>query len=136
MPFVRAFEPRWIVLENVTGMQRWDGFEELIEELEKHYHLHTQVLNSANFGVPQTRKRLFVMGDRERMPEKVIGDVAHRHAAVILDGSSEWKSKPAFGGRLSENTLARVNRGIVELGERKDFLVVYYVHGPFRSLTA
>lgn len=145
MPFIRAFEPRWVVLENVTGMQRWEGFEELFQELEKYYHLRVQVLNSANFGVPQTRKRLFVIGDRDREPEKVVGEKSHKHASMILDGGSEWRSKPVFGGRLSENTLARINRGISELGERKDFLVVYYgsdraggwqpLDRPIRTLT-
>lgn len=145
MPFVRAYEPRWIVIENVSGMRRWDGFDELIGELGKHYKLRMQMLDAADFGVPQVRKRLFVMGDRERKPDLVVGRRRRQHALSILDGVSDWKSKPAFGGRLSENTIARLNRGIDKLGKGKDFLVVYYgsdraggwqpLDRPLRTLT-
>ena len=145
MPFVRELEPRWVVLENVSGMKRWDGFQELMEELSLHYHLRTQMLDAADFGVPQTRKRLFIMGDRQRKPAKIVGAGGCVTAAEILDNPSQWKAKELFGGRLAENTMARVARGIKELGYQRDFLVVYYgsdraggwqpLERPLRTLT-
>lgn len=145
MPFVRELEPRWVVLENVSGMKRWDGFQELMEELSLHYHLRTQMLDAADFGVPQTRKRLFIMGDRLRKPAKIVGAGDCGTAAEILDDASEWRAKNLFGGRLAENTMARVARGIKDLGEQRDFLVVYYgsdraggwqpLDRPLRTLT-
>lgn len=145
MPFVRELEPRWVVLENVSGMKRWDGFQELMEELSLHYHLRTQMLDAADFGVPQTRKRLFIMGDRLRKPTKIVGAGDSLTAVEILDEVSEWRAKDLFGGRLAENTMARVARGIKELGEQQDFLVVYYgsdraggwqaLDRPLRTLT-
>ncbi len=145
MPFVRELEPRWVVLENVSGMKRWDGFHELMEELSLHYHLRTQMLDAADFGVPQTRKRLFIMGDRLKKPGKVVGTGNCTMAVEILDDASEWRAKDLFGGRLAENTMARVARGIKELGEQQDFLVVYYgsdraggwqpLDRPLRTLT-
>ena len=145
MPFVRAYKPRWIVLENVSGMKRWDGYAELIEELEQHYHLRVQLLDASDFGVPQTRKRLFILGDRERRPSKVVGDALRRPTSMILDSATSWKSKPVFGGRLAANTLARIELGIETEGLGKDFLVVYYgsdraggwqpLDRPIRTLT-
>jgi DNA (cytosine-5)-methyltransferase 1 len=145
MPFVRELEPRWVVLENVSGMKRWDGFQDLMEELSLYYHLRTQMLDAADFGVPQTRKRLFIMGDRLRKPAKIVGAGDGSTAVEILDDVSEWKAKDLFGGRLAENTMARVARGIKELGEQQDFLVVYYgsdraggwqtLDRPLRTLT-
>lgn len=145
MPFVRELEPRWVVLENVSGMKRWDGFQELMEELSLHYNLRTQLLDAAHFGVPQTRKRLFIMGDRLRKPAKVVGSAKMVTAAEILDDATAWRAKTLFGGRLAENTMARVARGIQELGEQRDFLVVYYgsdraggwqpLERPLRTLT-
>jgi DNA (cytosine-5)-methyltransferase 1 len=145
MPFVRAYKPRWIVLENVSGMKRWDGYRELIEELTEHYHLRIQLLDAADFGVPQNRKRLFILGDRERRPDKVMGTATRRDAASILDAHAAWRSKPAFGGRLAESTIARINRGIEARGSGEDFLVVYYgsdraggwqaLDRPIRTLT-
>lgn len=145
MPFVRAYKPRWVVLENVSGMRRWDGYQELMEELGEHYHLRVQMLDASDFGVPQTRKRLFILGDRLRKPAKVIGNQASRDASIILDDPAAWRSKPIFEGRLAESTIARVNRGIKELGNQRDFLVVYYgsdraggwqaLDRPLRTLT-
>ncbi|GBR54984.1 DNA cytosine methyltransferase [Gluconobacter sphaericus] len=145
MPFVRKYEPRWIVLENVSGMRRWDGYKELINELSEHYHLRVQMLDAANFGVPQTRKRLFILGDRLRKPAKILPTESCSQASVILDEPYAWKARPVFGGHLSENTIARVNRGMSELGKGKDFLVVYYgsdraggwqpLDRPIRTLT-
>ena len=145
LPFVRAYKPRWIVLENVSGMKRWDGYRELIEELSEHYHLRVQLLDAADFGVPQTRKRLFILGDRERRPPKVVGTSSRHETSVILDAADIWKSKPVFGGRLAANTLARIELGIENQGRGTDFLVVYYgsdraggwqpLDRPIRTLT-
>jgi DNA (cytosine-5)-methyltransferase 1 len=132
-------------MENVSGMRRWAGYRELIEELSPHYHLRTQMLDAASFGVPQTRKRLFIVGDRVRRPAMIVGSRACRNAAAILDGPSVWAARPLFDGRLSVNTIERVKRGMAGLGERRDFLVVYYgsdraggwqpLNRPIRTLT-
>ena len=145
MPFVRAYEPRWIVLENVSGMRRWDGYKDLIDELGEHYHLRVQMLDAANFGVPQTRKRLFILGDRLRKPAKILAGRPCSDVATILDDSSAWKARPVSDGHLSENTIARIGRGMAELGKGEDFLVVYYgsdraggwqpLDRPIRTLT-
>ncbi len=145
MPFVRAYKPRWIVLENVSGMKRWAGYKELLSELGEHYHLRIQMLDATNFGVPQTRKRLFILGDRLRKPDKVLGRKQFPEATTILDNPSSWKARPLSDGHLSDNTIARINRGMMELGERTDFLVVYYgsdraggwqpLDRPIRTLT-
>lgn len=146
MRFIRELKPRWIVLENVTAMRNWRGYEELIEALSEEYHLTIQPLDASDFGVPQTRRRLFIMGDRERKPSKVMPRAGGRlSAATILDEAERWKTTPAFSERRAEATAARINRGIAELGRGKDFLVVYYstdaaggwqpLDRPLRTLT-
>ena len=69
--YARTYKPRWIVLENVTNMRRWDGYDPLIEELEREYFVRPQVINASDFGVAQTRRRLYLICDRERMPDEV-----------------------------------------------------------------
>jgi DNA (cytosine-5)-methyltransferase 1 len=70
--FVRlviALKPKAFLMENVPGMLAGDFaavLEGAIERLAKHYRITTpiQKLNAANFGVPQKRERLFVIGAR------------------------------------------------------------------------
>jgi DNA (cytosine-5)-methyltransferase 1 len=70
---VRAIRPKLFVLENVKGMVNWEGgivlkeIERLFEEplpTGERYSVQHKVLNAANFGVPQNRERVFVVGNR------------------------------------------------------------------------
>ena len=58
--------PRCFVLENVKGLLSHDGgqtFRIIIETLDGlGYDLQWQVLNSKDFGVPQNRERVFIVG--------------------------------------------------------------------------
>lgn len=57
--------PRVVVLENVRNLRTHDGGRTLatiINTLENiGYHTQHEVLNSSNFGVPQTRNRIFIV---------------------------------------------------------------------------
>lgn len=55
--FARVLRPRWIVVENVVGMRRWARYPEFKQQLEElGYRIREEVLNAADFGVPQTRR--------------------------------------------------------------------------------
>lgn len=63
---LRAKQPRLFILENVKGLLSHDSgrtFAVIIATLtELGYDLQWQVLNSKNFGVPQNRERVFIVG--------------------------------------------------------------------------
>lgn len=63
---LRAKKPRYFILENVKGLLSHDNgntFKTIIATLvELGYDLQWQVLNSKNFGVPQNRERVFIVG--------------------------------------------------------------------------
>lgn len=61
-----AESPRFVVVENVVEFQRWRCFGAWRNMLEEDYAITLNVLDSADFGVPQHRKRLFVVGVRKR----------------------------------------------------------------------
>lgn len=139
--------PRWVVLENVTPMRDWDGYDDMIAGLEAlGYKWKTAVLDASAFGVPQSRKRLFVVCDRKSEPRlPVPGTATSLTARDILDPFGTWTAGPLHSPRRSENTLARAQAGIDTLGRGVDFIVVYYgsdkaggwqtLDRPLRTLT-
>lgn len=63
---IRAKKPKIVFLENVKGLLSHEGgrtFGRIIEVLgDLGYWVEWQVLNSKNFGVPQNRERVFIIG--------------------------------------------------------------------------
>lgn len=59
-------KPRWLIAENVKNLLSigvgWDFLTVLSEMDEAGYDVQWQVLNSKDFGVPQNRERVFIVG--------------------------------------------------------------------------
>ena len=67
--FVKALRsalPLAFVMENVTGIDQMGVREQIVADLtiDGEYKVHAQVVDAADFGVPQTRKRLLFVGVR------------------------------------------------------------------------
>ena len=64
--FASILRPKYLFLENVRGLLNHDGgatFETIIRTLDElGYDVEWQVLNSKDFGVPQNRERVFIIG--------------------------------------------------------------------------
>ena len=64
--FASILRPKYLFLENVRGLLNHDRgatFETIIRTLDGlGYDVEWQVLNSKNFGVPQNRERVFIIG--------------------------------------------------------------------------
>jgi len=76
--FIRALKekkPKYFIWENVKGaLSSNEGFDfvrVLLEFSEAGYNLWWQVLNAKDFGVPQNRERIFIVGFREESPPEV-----------------------------------------------------------------
>lgn len=66
---VSKIKPRWFLMENVPGLANLDDglfLEELIKEFKALGYNQTEfkVINAADYGVPQLRKRLIIIGNR------------------------------------------------------------------------
>ena len=62
--YAKALRPRWIVVENVLQMQRWNRFDEWYQKLKRlGYKLKMGILDAQYYGTPQSRRRFFVVGD-------------------------------------------------------------------------
>ena len=63
---LRQVKPKFLFVENVKGMlsaeQGW-FFERQLEGFRRHgYHVQFKLMNAAHFGVPQERRRVFIVG--------------------------------------------------------------------------
>jgi len=125
--FAKAFKPRWIVIENVINMMKWSRYKEFCDALVADgYKITPQKLNAADFGVPQSRRRLFLLCDRVEQPANIEKPGSPRVAArSLVDFSSARKWTPVDNGHRAKATLERAKRGRSVI-KRHPFLLVYY----------
>jgi DNA (cytosine-5)-methyltransferase 1 len=69
LEYVKHFKPKWFLMENVQGLTTLDGgsfLKALILEIEKlGYNNHDyKIINTADYGVPQKRKRFILIANR------------------------------------------------------------------------
>ena len=127
--YARELEPRWLVLENVVHMRPWSRYGELKRELGKlKYNLAEYVLNASDYGVAQSRRRLFLVGVKEAQPpERPRKRPGRRKSAKsILDLPGSWATSPLETKRRASATLERAKRASDALGSGASFLLVYY----------
>lgn len=98
---VRDLQPRWLLWENVPGAlsTRDDAFGCLLEALQDcgYVDLAWRVLDAQFFGVPQRRRRVFLVGH--------LGDGGGRSAAVLFEPESLRGDNPS--SREKREELAR-----------------------------
>ncbi len=145
--YAEVLMPRWIVVENVVHMRSWRRFQTWLRAIaELGYNTRTQVLNAADLGVPQTRRRLIVTADLEQIPPAVKPSSLPRiPIAQLIDSTSGFRYTPLRQKGRAKPTLTRARRAIRAIGDREPFLIVYYgsdgaggwqrVDRPLRTIT-
>ncbi|MEZ4448181.1 MAG: DNA cytosine methyltransferase [Nannocystaceae bacterium] len=69
LQLTEAFDLRFFVFENVPGLKRSKNrplYDRLVRRLRPAFHLHEEILDASLFGVPQTRRRLIMVGFSKR----------------------------------------------------------------------
>jgi len=132
VPWIQAMEPRWVIVENVNRMKRWDRHNELIQTIEElGYAVSDLLLNAADFGSAQARKRMFLVCDRQgstvnRNELLNLVTTPRKTARDIIDWTANYRSTPLRKPGRATATLERAERAIAELGTGVPFLIVYY----------
>ena len=71
---VREIRPRYVLMENVPGLARSDIFLRFVGGLKlTGYGVVSDVLDSADFGAPQHRRRLVLIAERDSQPNLMAG---------------------------------------------------------------
>lgn len=90
--FIRALQekkPSYFIWENVKGALSsnggWDFAEVQAQMAECGYELWWQVLNAKDFGVPQNRERIFVVGSRIGSPREILFERAANEEVVVAN---------------------------------------------------
>jgi DNA (cytosine-5)-methyltransferase 1 len=134
--------PRWIeahrydyaIIENVREFEQWGPVDDNGKRIKSHagqifeawiqtiracgYHVEWKVLNGADYGLPQTRSRLFVVARRGQSdrpfpwPEPTHARENWTPAYTIIDWSLPIGSIFDRPKALAPNTIARIEHGL------------------------
>lgn len=94
---LRDTRPRAFLLENVYGLAYQgkdeglrfilDGIAQINQEVGTNYQVSWQMINTAHYGVPQARERVFMVGSRDgqrfQFPEPTHGDVGKGNSPLF-----------------------------------------------------
>ncbi len=115
--------PSAVVVENVPEFSKWELFpawEQALRALG--YAISAQVVDAADLGVPQHRRRLFIVATRSQAAKWLRFRLGQRRPArsfVDFDCGA-W----SMVSSKCDRTRERVRNGRIQLGER--FLIAYY----------
>ena len=136
MKKVVDFFPKFFLMENVPGITGKRGKEILEEALsfaEKNgYHIHRKILDAQDYGVPQRRKRLIIIGERIDKtkpkfqfpkPSKTkftVRDTISKLPKPPVDGTDHEKIQMHRSDKLSKINIERIK--FLKQGQGREFL--------------
>lgn len=118
--YISHISPSYFLVENVEGLNVGEAreyLEEFIEKLESSgFEIKEPIesLNASNYGVPQERKRLFILGYQSDVPEP-------SYPSESSDNPNVWD---AIGDLPNDLQSANVKDDLYEgaLGEKSDYV--------------
>ena len=137
---VRGLHPRFFVLENVPSILGTGLYRSFLDALSDGYAIHGEVVNAAEYGVPQLRRRAVVLGLRKDLDvTPTLPKPTHGGSGVVFDYATRRYVAPRTpDGRrllqlrmepaLPEQPLVRLEEALGDLPpveadeERDDYL--------------
>ena len=123
--------PAAFLLENVVGLVNHDAgrtFDVIVNSLtELGYAIHHQVLDAANYGVPQHRKRIYIAGyDKSQLSRGIKHQwpAKHRKNAFIGPFVEKGVSDRSISKHLQDVYLNKLNDGRPEIIDRRSKIKV------------
>lgn len=110
---IEQVKPKIFMAENVKGLLSWEGglgIRTMISDFEElGYHVEYRLHNTANFGVPQTRERVIIMGVRKDVGDKVIWPLETHSSTPETTGLKPWVTlQDALGDIEDEKVQCRL----------------------------
>jgi len=127
---VEKLAPRWFIFENVEGLLTSGGGKDLARLVREFvgigYSVRLQKVNLASYGIPQTRKRVLIIGNRLGI---------NFHFPEELFSFDSGKAKKASGKPLAPS-LAEAIAGLGFAATTKGALVSYASATPINEFDA
>lgn len=112
-------EPDFVAMENVPGLEGKDVFKGFCNQLKGHGYLYTYlIVNSADYGIPQNRRRLVLVASRhgeidlletlEANRDTVTVKEAIGHLAPLHAGECDKSDSLHFSSRLTPKNMRRI----------------------------
>ena len=133
---VIAIRPKMFILENVPGIEGKRGHNILHNALKnvekKGYFIHEQILDAQDYGVPQRRKRVVIVGERCDHAQPLFQYPSpQKHKITVRETIAHLPEPPADGSehpnvslhrrdRLSAKNIERLQH--LKPGQGRDFL--------------
>ena len=130
---IEEVKPDIVSMENVAGLlnrEKFPVFDYFLEVLNRDYHVHYEVVDVSEYGVPQTRKRLVLLAsrfgsigliERTHKHRKVTVRKAISHLDPIAAGETSGKDPLHKARQLSELNLKRVKATPKDGGNVRDW---------------
>lgn len=132
---IDEIRPMFFVMENVSGIQGKRG-KSILLELTEHmetigYTIHKQLVDAENYGIPQRRKRIILVGERSDIGTGYIFPQPTNERHTVRDTIGCLPPPPDNGkphidyplhrrDRLSEKNIQRLM--VLKQGEGRDYL--------------
>ncbi len=129
---IEEIKPKVFILENVKGLlsaalkhrkleERGKGFPPLeddelpgsalkfVLEKLKHYNVSQNLVNSADYGVPQKRERVFIIGIRKDLKRKFVFPKPTHSKDGKIEGTEKWVTVEGILKRIENDKQEYVN---------------------------
>lgn len=119
LKFLKIANPKFFIMENVKGMA--NKIEEIFDDFRQilggEYDISYRVLNAKNFGIPQHRERLFIIGNRVNVKsENIFKNIENKQYASYILGDA-ISDLPLLGINKVKNKTS-VENDIVGFAQR------------------
>ncbi len=136
LDLMKILQPKYFLIENVPGimtMKNKDG-ERIIKKMAKSfekmgYHLYAQILNAADYGVPQLRKRAIIIGRRNDQKKYSFPSMKLTNHLTVFDaisdlpklGINDGEFETAFSSKQKpKSNFQKWARGKIKINELVD----------------
>ena len=125
--FVRTFLPKTVMMENVPALLEDDRLKQVRRDLEiMDYATEASCFNAENFGVPQRRKRMILMGARNDVGCPSFADTVRQRRTVagairrLTSPHSSDDTMHNYSVRRADHVMSLIRRILKDGGSRTD----------------